>query len=74
MPSSIAGDKPAFLHFAAHESAGGIALGLAALAALLVSNSPLAGWYEALLHTPGELVVGKTLVLEKSGRVQNLSF
>ena len=66
MPSSIAGDKPAFLHFAAHESAGGIALGLAALAALLVSNSPLAGWYEAFLHTPGELVVGKTLVLEKS--------
>jgi NhaA family Na+:H+ antiporter len=39
---------------------------MAALAALVVSNSSLAGWYEALLRTPGELVIGKTLVLEKT--------
>jgi Na+:H+ antiporter, NhaA family len=56
----------AFMRFFAHESAGGVVLGIAALAALIVSNSSLAGWYEALLRTPGELVVGKTLVLEKT--------
>ncbi len=56
----------AFLRFFAHESAGGIVLGIAALTALIVSNSALAGWYEALLRTPGELVIGKTLVLEKT--------
>ena len=55
----------AFMRFFAHESAGGIVLGLAALAALIVSNSPLAAWYEAFLQTPGELVIGNTLVLEK---------
>ena len=53
------------MRFFAHESAGGIVLGLAALAALIVSNSPLAAWYEAFLQTPGELVIGNTLVLEK---------
>jgi NhaA family Na+:H+ antiporter len=56
----------AFTRFFTHESAGGIVLGIAALAALVVSNSPLAGWYEALLRTPGEFVIGKTLVLEKT--------
>ena len=55
----------AFARFFAHESTGGIVLGLAALAALIVSNSPLAAWYEAFLQTPGELVIGNTLVLEK---------
>ena len=56
----------AFMRFFAHESAGGIVLGIAALAALIVSNSSFAAWYEALLRTPGELVIGKTLVLEKT--------
>jgi len=55
----------AFMRFFAHESAGGVVLGIAALAALIVSNSPLAAWYAAFLQTPGELVIGKTLVLEK---------
>jgi NhaA family Na+:H+ antiporter len=57
--------RNAFMRFFAHESAGGVVLGIAALAALIVSNSPLAAWYAAFLQTPGELVVGKTLVLEK---------
>ena len=56
----------AFMRFFAHESAGGLVLGIAALAALVVSNSALAGWYEAFLRTPGALVIGKTLVLEKT--------
>ena len=65
MSSSKTHSPSAFARFFAHESAGGVVLGLAALAALVVSNSPLAAWYEALLRTPGELVIGKTLVLEK---------
>jgi Na+:H+ antiporter, NhaA family len=56
----------AFTRFFAHESAGGIVLGIAALAALIVSNSSLAGWYESFLHTPGSVVFGKLLVLEKT--------
>ena len=56
----------AFMRFFMHESAGGVVLAIAALAALVVSNSPLAAWYEALLHMPGELVIGNALVLEKT--------
>ena len=54
-----------FARFFAHESAGGVVLGIAALAALIVSNSPLADWYERFLHLPGSLVIGETLVLQK---------
>ena len=54
-----------FTRFFAHESAGGVVLGLAALAALVVSNSPLAAWYEGFLRTPGSIVFGRLLVLEK---------
>jgi len=54
-----------FARFFAHESAGGIMLALAALAALVISNSPWASWYETFLRVPGSVVVGQTLVLEK---------
>jgi NhaA family Na+:H+ antiporter len=37
---------------------GGIALAVAALAALLVANSPLGPSYEALLHVTGEIRIG----------------
>ena len=48
------------------EAAGGIVLGLAALAALLVSNSPLSGAYEAFVNLPGEIRIGADwLVLSK---------
>ena len=66
MPRTHATVPTAFMRFFAHESAGGIVLGVAALAALIVSNSPLAPWYEAFLRTPGELGLGKTLVLQKT--------
>jgi NhaA family Na+:H+ antiporter len=55
----------AFARFFAHESAGGVCLAVAALAALIVSNSPLAGWYEGFLQTPGRFALGTLLVLEK---------
>ncbi len=55
----------AFLH---HEAAGGLVLVVAALLALLVSNSPLEGLYDGLLETPvavrvGPLAIDKPLLL-----------
>lgn len=48
------------------EPAGGVVLALAALAAMLVSNSPLAPDYESFLRLPGELRIGGDwLVLAK---------
>ena len=37
---------------------GGIVLGLAAIAALIVANSPLGPHYDALLRTTGEVRIG----------------
>jgi NhaA family Na+:H+ antiporter len=54
-----------FARFFAQDSAGGIVLGIAALAALIVSNSPLAGWYEGFLRVPGAVVVGEWVRIEK---------
>lgn len=52
--------------FFANPSAGGIVLALAALLALIVSNSPWAAAYEAFRQTPGELRIGGDgLVLAK---------
>ena len=49
----------------ASESAGGVALALAALAALVISNSPLQGWYDGFVHLEGEVRIGhELLVLE----------
>ena len=56
---------PAFLRFFAHESAAGIVLTLAALAALVVSNSPWAPAYQSLVQLPGELRIGDALQLDK---------
>jgi Na+:H+ antiporter, NhaA family len=53
---------PAFLH---HEAAGGIALFLAAVAALMLANSPLVQLYEHALHMPLKAGIAP-LVLEKT--------
>jgi Na+:H+ antiporter, NhaA family len=37
---------------------GGLVLGFAALAALLVANSPLAEHYDGFLHAKGEIRIG----------------
>lgn len=56
----------ALKRFLGHESAGGIVLALAALAALIVSNSPFAPAYEAWRQMPGEVRIGgDALVLSK---------
>jgi NhaA family Na+:H+ antiporter len=49
----------ALKRFLGHESAGGIVLALAALAALVVSNSPWAPAYEAFRQVPGEVRIGE---------------
>ena len=50
------------------ESAGGVLLLIAAVIALLIANSPLAGYYEVFLDTPvivqvGQLAIDKPLLL-----------
>ena len=56
----------AFGRFFAQESAGGIVLTIAAVLALVVSNSPFGALYQQFLQTPGELRIGgEALVLAK---------
>ena len=64
-PDESSAATPAFLRFFAHQSAGGILLALAALAALLVSNSPWRAGYEALVQAPVEIRLGTWLTLAK---------
>jgi len=48
-------------HAVTHDNSdllGGMALGFAAIAALIIANSPLSGAYEALLETTGEIRIG----------------
>ena len=56
---------PAILRFFATESAGGIVLALAALLALVISNSDWQPAYAALIQTPVEFRVSTWLVLAK---------
>ena len=44
--------------FIESESAGGVVLALAALLALVISNSPWSGVYEAFVSIPGEIRIG----------------
>jgi NhaA family Na+:H+ antiporter len=65
---SVHGKLKGALAFAHHEAAGGVVLILAALAALIASNSPLAWLYDGFLHTPvgirvGPLGIDKPLLL-----------
>jgi len=56
----------AFKRFFAAESAGGVVLAIAALAALIVSNSSLADWYQGWLSLQGEVrIANDSLVLAK---------
>ena len=54
------------VNFFSNESAGGMVLAMAAVAALLVSNSALRPLYQAFLDIPGQVVIGdQALVLSK---------
>jgi Na+:H+ antiporter, NhaA family len=52
--------------FIESESAGGVVLAITALLALIISNSPWSGLYDAFVHIPGEVRIGGDwLVLSK---------
>jgi NhaA family Na+:H+ antiporter len=53
-----AASKPGFWGFFASGSAGGIVLALAAVLALVISNSPWAEAYQRFIQSPGELRIG----------------
>jgi NhaA family Na+:H+ antiporter len=55
----------AFTAFFAHEAAGGIVLAVAALAALIVSNSPWNALYDAFTRIPGAVNIGGLIVIDK---------
>ncbi len=56
---------PAFWRFFGHESMAGVVLVIAALAALLISNSAWRPAYETLVQAPGEVRLASWLVLAK---------
>lgn len=47
-----------------YEAAGGIVLAIAAIAAMIVANSPLHDWYESFIHAPVMVQIGD-LVIDK---------
>jgi NhaA family Na+:H+ antiporter len=55
----------AFTDFFGHEASGGIVLALAAIAALIVSNSPWRDYYDAFIRIPGIVDLGGFLVIKK---------
>jgi len=57
--------RDAFSDFFSHEAAGGVALGIATLAALAFSNSPWRDLYTEFTRIPGTVDVGGILVLHK---------
>jgi len=57
----------AFFNFFSTESSGGIVLAIAAVLALIISNSMFGDWYQSFLAIPGEVIIGgdQGLVLSK---------
>jgi len=55
----------AFTRFFAHEAAGGIVLAIAAVLALIISNSSWRETYEAFTRIPGKVDIGGLVVLSK---------
>lgn len=47
-----------------YEAAGGIVLAIAAIAAMIVANSPLHDWYESFIHAPVVVQIG-SLIIDK---------
>ena len=63
---STKGKHTSFFQFFSKESSGGIILALAAVAALVISNSSYGDLYQAFLSIPGQVIVGSDgLVLDK---------
>jgi NhaA family Na+:H+ antiporter len=64
---STKGKHTSFFQFFSKESSGGIILALAAVAALIISNSSYGDLYQTFLSIPGQVLIGDNgLVLNKS--------
>ena len=63
--SKAGAPRDPFTAFFQHEAAGGVVLGIATIAALIVSNSPLHDAYEAFIRIPGTLDLGGVVVISK---------
>ncbi len=61
--ATAAGDS--FLDFFKHEAAGGVVLGIATLAALVLSNSPWRELYTEFTRIPGTVDIGGVVVISK---------
>ncbi|WP_296403378.1 Na+/H+ antiporter NhaA [Psychrobacter sp.] len=48
--------------FFEYEAAGGIVLAIAAIAAMIVANSPLHHWYESFIHAPVMVQIGDLII------------
>ena len=57
--------RDALADFFYHKAAGGVVLGIATLAALVISNSSWRDFYATFAHAPGTVNIGGVLVLTK---------
>ncbi len=63
LAATASGDS--FLDFFKHEAAGGVVLGIATLAALVMSNSPWRELYTEFTRIPGTVDIGGIVVISK---------
>jgi NhaA family Na+:H+ antiporter len=63
--STMMSAADSFADFLKHEAAGGVVLGIATLAALVVSNSPWRDFYTEFTQIPGTVDIGGIIVISK---------
>ena len=63
--TDVATSRYGFINFFNHEAAGGVVLGITALAALAISNSLWRDFYTDFTHSPGTIDIGGVLVIRK---------
>ena len=63
--STVAFAADSFTDFLKHEAAGGVVLGIATLAALVMSNSPWRDLYTEFTRIPGTVDIGGVVVISK---------
>lgn len=63
--STVTSAVDAFTDFFKHEAAGGVVLGIATLAALVMSNSPWQDLYTEFTRIPGTVDIGGLVVISK---------
>jgi NhaA family Na+:H+ antiporter len=63
--STVTSAADSFADFLKHEAAGGVVLGIATLAALVISNSPWRELYTEFTQIPGTVDIGGIVVISK---------